>query len=341
MDPAPMEPDPTPTTATRKDDAKSPADGAAGRASDAERDEAACDPAERTDAKRALREALEADWSDVPTDTGDLVGRLLETDAAQAPNGDFAGMAEPDDPGLPLGDPDALVRECEAACNALSTRLVNLVEAIRTVETRACRAGELDADALHEVVFANARLFVEEEQREGIDTAVQILLDRSGSMRRRIGLARQATLATALALARLADVQVAAAAFPGVGGVVPLTRFGESTRRTTVRYTLEASGGTPMAEAIWLAAAELEAATAERKILLVVTDGEPADGAMTTDVVDRCVGSGFEVCAIAIGTEGATRYFPNCTRIDAIEELAPTMFRMLEPMLLRAQRVVA
>jgi cobalamin biosynthesis protein CobT len=90
-----------------------------------------------------------------------------------------------------------------------------------------------------------------------------------------------------------------------------------------------------MAEAIWWAAAELEATEAERKILLAVSDGEPNNGPMAADVVQRCGASGFEVCAIGIGTEAVARYFSSSARIDTIEELAPAMFKMLEPMLLQ------
>ena len=104
--------------------------------------------------------------------------------------------------------------------------------------------------------------------------------------RRPIEVARASCYATALALAQVPGVIVAAAAFPGNGKdeVIMMARFEERIDRQAARFaSLEAGGGTPMAEAMLWGAAQLLEQRKPRRILLVTTDGAYDAGAWPSD----------------------------------------------------------
>ncbi|WP_155736316.1 VWA domain-containing protein, partial [Stutzerimonas frequens] len=63
-------------------------------------------------------------------------------------------------------------------------------------------------------------------------------------------------------------------------------------------------GGTPLAQAIWPAAIEVLRAKGERKILFVITDGEPNSGTdgYCKEMFERCEASGIQVIGLGFGS---------------------------------------
>jgi cobaltochelatase CobT len=169
---------------------------------------------------------------------------------------------------------------------------------------------------------------------------VQILLDRSGSMRssrgrentgpRPIEVARESCYATALALGQLPGVAVAAAAFPGYGAdeVAVMARFDQRVDRRAGRFaSLEAGGGTPLAEAMLWGAGELLGQRHPRRILLVATDGayeEKLGQAMRS----RLNGAGIEALGIGIHCD-VTHLFARSRSIAIIADLPQALFELL------------
>jgi cobaltochelatase CobT len=113
---------------------------------------------------------------------------------------------------------------------------------------------KIDAKQLAGMSSGDFRVF--KKRIEGIktETAVQIVVDRSGSMSGApIVVAREACFATALAMQSVPGVSVAVSAFPGCGGtsVIRLSDFGQRVERQIAGFeSLNASGGTPLVEAL-------------------------------------------------------------------------------------------
>jgi cobalamin biosynthesis protein CobT len=175
------------------------------------------------------------------------------------------------------------------------------------------------------------------------DTAVHLLVDLSGSMARgvpvgtrRVSAARvalDAALALALALDAIPGVSVAVTAFPGVAGqdtvLARLVRHGQPPRIRAGAFAQIPRGGTPLAGALWYAAADLLARDAQRRLVLVLTDGRPDDRQGAQRILGLCQGAGIETIGVGIAIDvGAL--FPTAVTVNALGELRQALFRLAE-----------
>ena len=170
---------------------------------------------------------------------------------------------------------------------------------------------------------------------------IVFILDRSGSMTRRLSLAGQAVLSLLLALDTLPGVASWAAAFPGSADdrIVPLKGFEEHTTRIAGRLTgLWSSGSTPLANALWRTGHELLQRPEPRRVVVVATDGEPDDLDGVNDILARCRASGIDVIGLGIGQSldrvQAVFGVRHAAAIATLEALAPALFAVLERQLL-------
>lgn len=289
-----------------------------------------------------LQSILDAKDADVDEDALKKVAGSLSASTKKASHGEgqIGGIAEPDPLGLTKLNASQTVSDVRAATNALRHRLGGLLDAERDRRVWNCREGEeIDSDQIHKVALQEPDIFKREQKSVDVFTAVQVLLDRSGSMGDRIKDAMRAALAIGLALEQIPDVRVAVACFPGTAEtrVIPLTHFGQSVRGTAGFYeAITASGGTPMTEAIYYGTYELIAVHEERKILFVVTDGAPNDRESCERALQAAERYGVEAYGIGIGTMANDDLFRHYAVINDILQLAPAMFQMLERALVRA-----
>lgn len=285
---------------------------------------------------QAILVATDADQDPHWGDLGRHLGERLNARATEAVRTRRAvTMAEPDPaPAAPAAA--TLATDVRAASVALRRRLAALVQASRTEARRRGRRGHhLAGRQLYRLICRDPGVFLARDRREAPDTAVLILLDRSGSMQRRIAVAQRAALATALALQEIPGCAVAVAAFPGSAAdrVVPLLGFTERASRAAGRFALRAEGGTPLAEALWWAGYALLRRPEARRLLLVVTDGDPADWEATRELIARCRNSGIE--AVGLGIQAgrlAQSLFGarDAEDLTDLDQLAPALFRLLE-----------
>ena len=112
-----------------------------------------------------------------------------------------------------------------------------------------------------------------------------------------------------------------------------LTDFGEKPKSEA--FNLGPDGGTPTHSALWYARAALLQRPETRKIILVVTDGLPADPDQTLAATRRCLREGIEVGAIGIETDAVKRFWNNHRVLTRLPDLPREMFAMMEEMLLR------
>lgn len=280
----------------------------------------------------SLREALDADDSQHAKDLGELISAALEQKAADVGSESFALPVA--DQMLPTSLSSAHVTFAEhvrASANALIQRVSGLLQAQTLSRTSPCFAGKrLDLHRLHRVAFGDSRVFRRRISGSRMDTAIQICLDRSGSMDgREIQIAREACFATALAMQSFQGVSVAVAAFPGANSEVSrVTSFHERVDHCVPRFaSLDADGGTPMAEAMLWAAAELLHQPRPRRILLIITDGK-YDAPRGHRMVSALQSAGIEPIAIGVGCE-VRHLFRVGRAIANVTDLPSAMFSLL------------
>ena len=232
--------------------------------------------------------------------------------------------------------PEQLRQESMAASRALRTRLQALMQARTLRRTAPGRYGRLDGRLLHRLSVRNPEIFLRREKVPGVNTAVHVLMDISGSMRGRMKLASSACYAVASALSGIPGINVGVTVFPAltpdnVPGVYPLVRHGQ---RVEADFDVHASGTTPLAEALWWIAGAMLSLSETRKILLIITDGFPDNTQKALDALHMLQKLGTEVMGIAVQSPELARLLPIQANIDSMNDLAGAMFNILDSSLI-------
>lgn len=237
-------------------------------------------------------------------------------------------------------DIEAEKNRVSGVSNALRTRTQSMLQAQTQAVKRSTMMGtKLNVKSLYRAKL-DGQVFQKTKEGIKIDTAIDILVDRSGSMSGpKIHLAMDAALAATMAFDR-PGVKTAVHAFPfceGEDSNVMLKHWDAQPASVIPAYrTIGVDGSTPMAEAIMGACHELMCRPEARKVLLVVTDGDPDAMSSTKWVIDLARRSGAEILGIGIYTD-AIRVFGQqwANNISDIEELPAAMIGMLESIMLK------
>ena len=284
----------------------------------------------------ALTRILNATTSDFLPDFGTMLSQQLqelcgETNRHDARNIRVA-VVEPSPTGT-AAHGKALVDEVRTQTRALRTRLDALVQASRLDRPHVSVHGKrIDTNRLDRLAVSDLRIFSSARPRQSVNTAVQIVLDASSSMKEsRIEVARRSALAAALALQSIHGTSVSCVAFGKQRSVTVLTGFGERVEPTAHRYgAIEAEGGTPLAEALWWCASEILGRKETRKILLVITDGEPNDLDTARRIIHKYLDAGIEAIGLGIELTNIRDLFPVSAVIHDLTQLPKALFRLLE-----------
>lgn len=103
---------------------------------------------------------------------------------------------------------------------ALRTRLQALMQSTRSVRNHSGYAGALNTHKLYSLITGNTKVFLRKGEKVGVNAAVHILIDSSGSMDgKEMLLASQACFAVASALQSIKGISVGVTTFPGKRGV--------------------------------------------------------------------------------------------------------------------------
>lgn len=229
---------------------------------------------------------------------------------------------------LPLVSPGYDMAEALSVTAQLRMRLVREMQAFTDGEISVgTRGRRLSGGHLSRVGVCDGRVFKTVDEEVEVNTAVCLLIDVSGSMKdQRIALASQALYATTRAMEGIAGVNVAAATFPGFSVVKP---FGVSSRLVQDRFHLDVHGSTPMAEGITHARRMLSATPERRRMLIVITDGDPDSRPATEVAILSAQAAGIEVYGLGIQTNAGEKLFPSWVTIKSIGELPFTMMGLL------------
>lgn len=214
---------------------------------------------------------------------------------------------------------------------ALRTRLQGFLQAQTQKRCSIGRRGALDHGSLHRLQTGNPRIFRKEAEQAGLNTAVHILLDVSGSMSGApIALARQTCFAVAKALENIRGVNPAVTAFPATAStssVFPIMRHGQKVPNS---FDINASGGTPLAATLWWVMQTMLPLREQRKIILIITDGVPDSAHAARQALNMAQKLGFEVYGVGIRDDHIAQLLPQTSRvINDLPDLAPAMFGLL------------
>ncbi|MBK1720112.1 VWA domain-containing protein [Thiocystis violacea] len=237
-----------------------------------------------------------------------------------------------------------LLNRARSESRALSTKLQGLVQASRMDRPYATHQGKtLMAKRLHRAGTGEARLFARQTARTTPNTAVHLVVDLSGSMSRETDtsslaqVAQDAALALAMALDTIPGVSVAVTAFPGLQGkndsVSCLIRHGQRPTARAGAFAQNARGGTPFAQALWFAAADLMLRQETRRLMLVMTDGEPDDADAALKMMAHCRQAGIEITGVGIGYDVSWLFARHLT-IQSASDLKRTLFGLAERFLM-------
>jgi cobalamin biosynthesis protein CobT len=243
-----------------------------------------------------------------------------------------------------------LLRKVQSESGKIRAALQGLVQSQTLNRSQhACRGRRMDGKRLHRLPLGETKVFQRKQVKAAPNTAIHLLLDKSESMGyqvtdsqgqpigSRMPIALEATLALALAFEGIPGVNPGVTAFPGLqdDSVFQLLEHGQRVNVRTGAFSLAATGSTPMTEAIWFGAASLLRCREPRKVLMVMTDGQPNDTLSTLDILQRCRDSGIETVGIGLGLD-VSHLFPIAITINDLSELRAQLFELSKAVLLAA-----
>ena len=282
-----------------------------------------------------LKALFHAEAQDLPQNIGEIIAIEL-TNCSSESTGDALTVAvEGTRQAAPL-PADQKLQALQASI-ALRTRLQGFLQAQTQRRCSIGRRGTLHANSLHRLQVGNARVFQKESLQLGLNTAVHILLDVSGSMAGApINLANRACFAVATALSHIRGVNPAVTAFPAVSAtnsVFPIMRHGQPLPDM---FDIRASGGTPLAGAMWWVLQTMLHLKEQRKMILIITDGMPDNQLAANNAIGVAQKLGFEVYGLGIRDEHITHLLPHTSKVvKDLPDLVPAMFALLQAALLK------
>jgi Mg-chelatase subunit ChlD len=284
-----------------------------------------------------LQKLLRASEDNLPEDMSGVTGRSIAASVQNTPDSATLVVAQEGAKTITKLAPDALW-EAEQATAGMRARFHGLLQAAHFVRGSNARRGRLDTHALHRTAVDDPRIFLQQIQRPGINTAVHILMDCSGSMRKRIHLASQATYAVAKALDHT-GINIGVTAFPatyqkqiGWASVRPLIRHGE---RMHTEFSLASGGSTPLGPALWWVMQQMLPLQESRKIVLIITDGDPDCSSAAKEAIAAAQKTEIELYGIGIMSSSITELIPRKSQVIwTLPGLAPAMLSILKQALL-------
>ncbi len=187
--------------------------------------------------------------------------------------------------------------------------------------------------------LGDTRVFKKRAGAIGVDAAISVLLDRSGSMQEHgFEQAVEVTQAFLLALQRINGVRTSLDVFPGTDSVSEeILEFGQNVGASRDRLAaIEPDGGTPTGSAIAHRLRLLLAIRAEKRLMVVITDGKPdaPEVALAEAVIAQAGTVGVQVIGVGIGV-ALGHLFPARVSVNSVAELPDALAALFENELAR------
>ena len=199
---------------------------------------------------------------------------------------------------------------------------------------------DVDDMEVDRLAVGDARVFTVWEEARGVEAAVSILLDSSGSLSEEdFSLVKAAGFRLASVLEKVPNVVVETALFPGDTAATAevVTTFGEScgafAKRTSKR---KSSGGTPVVAALLSTAQRLLERSESRKILILLTDGH-FERENLRHVPEDVGAAGIELGVLLVGSYSSASFGRHCERARDVRAVPGALFKLMKR-LFRAAR---
>jgi cobalamin biosynthesis protein CobT len=240
------------------------------------------------------------------------------------------------------------IKSASGVATRLSARLRGLLQAQSLKHGRPSTCGNrLARNRLHRIKTGDPKVFLRKEPVKQVDTAIHLLVDNSSSMQwqGRFPIARDVSMALIKCLASFKGVNLGVSVFPafwpyprdseGRVSSIPVAQVLAHGHRPGSRlaWPYQPEGGTPLEEAVRLSLTSLLVLHEPRKILFILTDGEPDDSLQAKDAIDEALSLGIEVVTLGIEDLRDTSIFPVFEIVEDVRELPEKTFRLLERLL--------
>jgi cobaltochelatase CobT len=104
---------------------------------------------------------------------------------------------------------------------------------------------------------------------------------------------------------------------------------------TSIHWPPRALGGTPLAEALRFVLTEMVSLTEPRKIVVILTDGDPNDHLACMMALKEAADLKIEVVTLGIEDVRHPDIFPSFEIVSNVRDLPEKAFRLLEKLLLQ------
>lgn len=233
-----------------------------------------------------------------------------------------------------------LFRRTLSHLSCLNGALEDLLRRVPVPAGLAETGWDVDDGELDRLAVGDARVFTVWDEAQGVEIAVSILLDSSGSLSEEdFALVKAAGYRLASVLGKVPNVAVETALFPGDAGYTAevVTTFGESAetfaRRTAER---ESCGGTPVVAALLSTAQRLLERPETRRILILLTDGH-FEREKLRHVPEDVEAAGIELGVLLVGSGAADIWGRHCERARDVRGVPEGILKLMKR-LFRAAR---
>lgn len=215
-----------------------------------------------------------------------------------------------------------------------------VMETVTYRRARTARVGmKLDSNNLHRASLGDGRLFRQRAERLACNTDVCILLDGSCSMDGDpIRQSYKVVLAMTRALRATRNLRAAAYIFAD-DNFCPLVAWDQPVPKHMA--IPHADGSTPLAASLLAAVGQFPLKRDTRKIIFVVSDGDPDSGIAFTKALEIVRGKGIEVYGVALGELTRLRRFIKETVTvtePGLSDFLPKLRTMMQQALWRGGR---
>jgi hypothetical protein len=223
----------------------------------------------------------------------------------------------------------------------MSNNLQSLLQSSTLKHSLSGYYGGLDTNLLHKISINSPKIFRRTGTRVALNTAVHILIDTSDSMKDFIELTSLTTFSICQSLSQIPGINVGATTFPSdniyrksinrsikiSATVSPLLSHSQPMHKN---FSLKVKGNTPLGEALWWVIQNISILKESRKIIIIITDGEPDSPINFKLAINEALKNGFEIYGLAIKTDKLINFLPGRSiKIINIEELPKKLFWLL------------
>lgn len=297
-------------------------------------------------ARNAIQQALES--QEERMDFGEKLRDLAETEEFEGRSGDYrTAVPAGTETLVNAGYEMQAVNTPTAVVAKLSSRLRGLLQARDLKGAAPGMAGNRIArQRLHRIRTGEARLFLKKEPDKAVNTAIHLVVDNSSSMQenQRFCISREVVLGLYRAVSTVRGVNPAVTVFPAYypypknrgRTVIPVAGILSHGQRleSQLLYPREPYGQTPLAAAVRYGANCMANLPEPRRIMVILTDGEPDCVVDAGEAIQRAMEFNIEVACLGIEELVCPEIFPNFEIVKNADDLPEKTFNLFEKLLL-------